>query len=153
MNLEMSLCCDKCSLFFILYGLGYIESTQLLLTSEEWPPETENLKTLLGPNRMNPECATCNRNRTPHTTRSTRNGQRATGNRQRATGNGQRATCVGEVHKNTAAGGISFLLEEHSQELRTVLLRYSQAYIGRVRLCSDDIYSVIDAQSAVSGVE
>ena len=139
MNLEMSLCCDKCSLFFILYGLGYIESTQLLLTSEEWPPETENLKTLLGPNRMNPECATCNRNRTPHTTRSTRNGQRA--------------TCVGEVHKNTAAGGISFLLEEHSQELRTVLLRYSQAYIGRVRLCSDDIYSVIDAQSAVSGVE
>jgi hypothetical protein len=33
--------------FFILHGLRRIESTQLLLTSEVWTPETENLKTLL----------------------------------------------------------------------------------------------------------
>jgi hypothetical protein len=148
----VSLCCNRCSLFFILYGLGCIESTQLL-TSEEWTPETENLKTLLGPIRMNPECATCNRNRTPHATRHTPHATRNGGN-GRATGNWRRATCVGGVQKNPA-GGTSFLLEKHSQELKTVFLHCCQVCIGRVRSCSDNTYSIIiiDAQSAVSGVD
>jgi hypothetical protein len=65
--------------FFILYslwvGVHRVDST----SSDEWGVDPRNWKPenpSIGPIRVNPECATCNRNRTPHTIRNT---QRATG--------------------------------------------------------------------------